>query len=62
MPDDEPTRIIKSRMDAALSGSYVVRGRADVSFWTHASQTSLSRRTADGRWQIFHHQGTPAVR
>ena len=26
-----------------------------------ANRTSLWRRTADGAWQIFHHQGTPAA-
>jgi hypothetical protein len=27
-----------------------------------ANRTSLWRRTATGRWQIFHHQGTAAAR
>jgi hypothetical protein len=27
-----------------------------------ANRTSLWRRTATGRWQIFHHQGTAATR
>jgi hypothetical protein len=27
-----------------------------------ANRTSLWRRTADGHWQIFHHQGTLAAR
>ena len=26
-----------------------------------ANRTSLWRRAADGGWQIFHHQGTPAA-
>ena len=26
-----------------------------------ANRTSLWRRTPDGHWQIFHHQGTPAA-
>jgi len=26
-----------------------------------ANRTSLWRRTADGAWQIFRHQGTPAA-
>lgn len=27
-----------------------------------ANRTSLWRRTVNGRWQIFHHQGTPTAR
>ena len=55
MPDDEPTRIIKSRMDAALSGSYVV-GAEPLSHsgpMPAKPRCRAARRTAAGRYSII---------
>ena len=47
----------RCRADAACLGRLLA---LDFHEFGSSGGESLWRRTADGAWQIFHHQGTPA--
>ena len=60
VPEDEPIRVERLRgcwlADGLVMVKYtsIIKGR-------RANRTSLWRRAAPGRWQMFHHQGTPTA-
>ncbi|MGV9366848.1 nuclear transport factor 2 family protein [Amycolatopsis sp. NPDC003731] len=68
---EEALRLVANSTDAPITvenlrGSLVADGVVLVKYTSEhagrrANRTSLWRRVADGHWQIFHHQGTPAA-
>ncbi|WP_420311281.1 DUF4440 domain-containing protein [Streptomyces sp. YS-B37] len=56
-PDGEPIKVEQARGIRLADGLVMVKYRANNSGrWSN--RTSLWRRVAPGRWQMFHHQGT----
>jgi ribonuclease HI len=59
-PDGEPIRVERLRGRTLADGLVMVTYTAQIDGrWSH--RTSLWRRVAPGRWQMFHHQGTPTT-
>jgi len=61
-PGDESIRATDMRGWLLADGLVMLKYTSTGSGGRRAHRTSLWRRTAPGRWQIFHHQGTPASR
>lgn len=59
-PEGEPISVENMR-GWLLADGLVMLKYTSAHQGRRANRTSLWRRTADGRWQIFHHQGTPAA-
>jgi hypothetical protein len=60
-PGDEPIRVENMR-GWLLADGLVMLKYASEHLGRRANRTSLWRHTASGRWQMFHHQGTPTAR
>ena len=60
-PGDEPIRLENMRGWLLADGLVMLKYTSEHR-GRRANRTSLWRRTADGRWQIFHHQGTLTAR
>ena len=60
-PGGEPIRVENMRGWLLADGLVMLKYTAENQ-GKRANRTSLWRRTAPGRWQIFHHQGTLAAR
>jgi len=60
-PEDEPIHVANMRGWLLADGLVMLKYTSEHQ-GRRANRTSLWRRTANGRWQIFHHQGTPAAR
>jgi ribonuclease HI len=60
-PEDEPIRVADMRGWLLADGLVMLKYTSEHQ-GRRANRTSLWRRTADGRWQVFHHQGTPTAR
>jgi len=58
-PDGEPITVENLRGWLLADGLVMLKYVAEVQ-GRRANRTSLWRRTPDGHWQIFHHQGTLA--
>jgi hypothetical protein len=56
-PDGEPIKVENMRGSLLADGLVMVKYTAQND-GRRANRTSLWRRTAPGRWQMFHHQGT----
>ncbi|MEU3451274.1 nuclear transport factor 2 family protein [Streptomyces thermolilacinus] len=57
-PDGEPIRTGRMRGVRLADGLVMLKYTARINGrWSH--RTSLWRRVSPGRWQMFHHQGTP---
>jgi hypothetical protein len=56
-PDGEPITVENMRGWLLAEGLVMVKYTAQNQ-GRRANRTSLWRRTAPGRWQVFHHQGT----
>jgi hypothetical protein len=56
-PDGEPRMVENMRGWLLADGLVMVKYTAQ-NHGRRANRTSLWRRTAPGRWQMFHHQGT----
>ncbi len=56
--DDQPVEVENMRGWLLADGLVMLKYTAENQ-GKRANRTSLWRRTANGRWQIFHHQGTP---
>ena len=56
-PDDEPITVAGMRGWLLADGLVMLKYTTEVQ-GRRAHRTSLWRRAATGRWQIFHHQGT----
>ena len=59
-PEGEPITVANMR-GWLLADGLVMLKYTSAHQGRRANRTSLWRRTADGGWQIFHHQGTPAA-
>ena len=62
IPGEEPIGVTNMRGRLLADGLVMLKYTSTGSGGRRAHRTSLWRRTAPGRWQIFHHQGTPASR
>jgi hypothetical protein len=60
-PDSEPIMVENMRGWLLADGLVMVKYTSQNQ-GRRAHRTSLWRRTAPGRWQIFHHQGTITTR
>jgi hypothetical protein len=60
-PDGEPITVENMRGWLLADGLVMVRYTSQNQ-GRRANRTSLWRRTAPGRWQVFHHQGTITTR
>ena len=60
-PGDEPIRVENMRGWLLADGLVMLKYTSEHR-GRRANRTSLWRRTADGRWQMFHHQGTLTAR
>ena len=60
-PGDEPIRLENMRGWLLADGLVMLKYTSEHR-GRRANRTSLWRRKADGRWQIFHHQGTLTAR
>ena len=60
-PEGEPIRAENMRGWLLADGLVMLKYTSENQ-GRRANRTSLWRRTASGRWQIFHHQGTVAAR
>ena len=60
-PEDEPIRIENMRGWLLADGLVMLKYTSEH-VGRRANRTSLWRRTASGRWQMFHHQGTLTAR
>jgi hypothetical protein len=59
-PAGEPITVERMRGYALADGLVMVKYTARIQGrWSH--RTSLWRRVEVGRWQMFHHQGTPTA-
>jgi hypothetical protein len=56
-PEDEPTHVENMRGWLLADGLVMLKYTSEH-HGRRANRTSLWRRTASGRWQMFHHQGT----
>ena len=61
-PGEEPIGVANMRGWLLANGLVILKYTSTGSGGRRAHRTSLWRRTADGRWQVFHHQGTLAPR
>ncbi len=59
--DGEPIKVENMRGWLLADGLVMLKYTSE-NHGRRANRTSLWRRTATGRWQIFHHQGTAAAR
>ncbi|RAJ66772.1 ribonuclease HI [Streptomyces sp. Amel2xB2] len=57
-PEGEPIRVERMRGFRLADGLVMVKYTSENN-GRRAHRTSLWRRAAPGRWQMFHHQGTP---
>jgi hypothetical protein len=57
-PDGEPIAVQNMRGWMLADGLVMLKYTSDNQ-GRKSNRTSLWRRTTSGRWQIFHHQGTP---
>jgi len=62
IPGEEPIGVTNMRGRLLADGLVMLKYTSTGSGGRRAHRTSLWRRTADGRWQVFHHQGTLAPR
>jgi hypothetical protein len=60
-PGGEPIRVENLRGQLLADGLVMVKYTSENQ-GRRANRTSLWRRGPDGRWQIFHHQGTVTAR
>ena len=60
-PEGEPIRVENMRGWLLADGLVMLKYTSEIQ-GRRANRTSLWRRTASGRWQIFHHQGTITAR
>ena len=60
-PDDEPVTVENMRGWLLADGLVMLKYTSEH-HGRRANRTSLWRRTEAGRWQMFHHQGTPTAR
>ena len=60
-PEDEPVHVENMRGWLLADGLVMLKYTSEHR-GRRANRTSLWRRTAGGRWQMFHHQGTPTSR
>jgi hypothetical protein len=60
-PEDEPIDVENMRGWLLADGLVMLKYTSEHQ-GRRANCTSLWRRTASGRWQIFHHQGTLTAR
>ncbi|WP_139274123.1 DUF4440 domain-containing protein [Saccharopolyspora flava] len=59
-PEDEPIRVENLRGWLIADGVVMLKYTSE-SAGRRSNRTSLWRRVAPGRWQMFHHQGTPVA-
>ena len=60
-PGDEPIQVENMRGWLLADGLVMLKYTSEH-LGRRANRTSLWRRTASGRWQMFHHQGTLTAR
>ncbi|MFR9675962.1 DUF4440 domain-containing protein [Streptomyces sp. TR06-5] len=60
-PDGEPIRVERMRGELLADGLVMLKYTASID-GRRSHRTSLWRRTEEGRWQMFHNQGTPTCR